>query len=108
MKKAKTTALALKGYPEFLGELKQRIASARLHAARAVNRELIPLYWDIGQEIMERKAELQWGQSVIERLAKDLLSPCHSPVRLEPQRAAEPDQGQSIRAGQAGEEDAQL
>ena len=73
MKKSKkSTALVLNGYPEFLGELKQRIATARLNAARTVNRELILLYWDIGQEILERKAELQWGQSVIERLAKDL------------------------------------
>ncbi len=60
------------GYAEFLGELKSRIQSARLSAARAVNSDLILLYWDIGREIMERKAETQWGQSVIERLARDL------------------------------------
>ena len=30
MKKAKSTTLVLNGYAEFLGELKQRIASARL------------------------------------------------------------------------------
>jgi hypothetical protein len=36
-------------YAAFLTELKGRIVSARLHAARAVNRDLILLYWDIGR-----------------------------------------------------------
>lgn len=35
----------LTGYSAFLGEIKQRIAAARASAARAVNRELVRLYW---------------------------------------------------------------
>jgi hypothetical protein len=58
-------------YVEFVTELKQRIASARLHAARAVNRDLILLYWDIGRGILERQEKLGWGQSVVEMLAHD-------------------------------------
>ncbi len=72
MKKAKSTMLVLNGYPEFLGELKQRIADARLHAARTVNREMIRLYWDIGRAIVEKQQTLNWGDSVVELLAKDL------------------------------------
>lgn len=72
MKTAKSTTLVLNGYPEFLGELKQRIAVARLHAARTVNREMILLYWDIGRAIVEKQQSLNWGDSVVERLAKDL------------------------------------
>ncbi len=72
MKKAKSTTLALNGYAEFLGELKSRIVSARLQAARAVNRELILMYWDIGCGIVERQRTLSWGDSVIEKLARDL------------------------------------
>ena len=41
-------------YTQFLGELKQRIDLARLNAARAVNQNLILLYWDIGRGIVER------------------------------------------------------
>jgi len=59
-------------YVEFVTELKQRIASARLHAALAVNRDLILLYWDIGKGIVERQAAMGWGDSVVEALAKDL------------------------------------
>jgi predicted nuclease of restriction endonuclease-like (RecB) superfamily len=59
-------------YVEFVTELKQRIVSARLSAARAVNRDLILLYWDIGKGIVERQAAMGWGDSVVEALAKDL------------------------------------
>jgi predicted nuclease of restriction endonuclease-like (RecB) superfamily len=59
-------------YAQFVTELKQRIASARLHAARAVNRDLVLLYWDIGKGIVERQAAMGWGDSVVEALAKDL------------------------------------
>jgi len=59
-------------YVAFLTELKQRILSARLGAERAVNSEVVLLYWDIGRRIMEKQAALGWGQSVVELLARDL------------------------------------
>jgi len=59
-------------YAAFLTELKSRIVSARLHAARAVNRDLIQLYWDIGRSIVDKQETLGWGESVVEMLAKDL------------------------------------
>ncbi|MGH9428754.1 MAG: DUF1016 N-terminal domain-containing protein, partial [Terriglobia bacterium] len=59
-------------YSAFLAELKGRSASARLSAARAVNRDLILLYWDIGRGIVEKQEVLAWGESVIERISKDL------------------------------------
>ena len=72
MKKAKSSTLAWNGYTEFLGELKQRIMSARVSAARAVNNDLVLLYWDIGRGIVEKQQTLGWGESVIETIAKDL------------------------------------
>jgi predicted nuclease of restriction endonuclease-like (RecB) superfamily len=59
-------------YVEFVTELKSRIKSARISAARAVNRDLILLYWDIGRGILERQAHLGWGKAVVATLAKDL------------------------------------
>jgi hypothetical protein len=59
-------------YVEFVTGLKQRIVSARLHAARAVNRDLILLYWDIGKGIVEKQGAMGWGDSVVEALADDL------------------------------------
>lgn len=42
-------------YPAFLAEVKGRIQSARIAAGRAVNRELVLLYWDIGRGIVEKQ-----------------------------------------------------
>ena len=60
------------GYEQFLTELKQRITTARVKAALAVNKELILLYWQIGKEILQRQEAEGWGSKVITRLAKDL------------------------------------
>lgn len=53
-------------------DLKSRIASARLSAARHVNRELVTLYWDIGRGIVEKQKALGWGESVVEMVAAEL------------------------------------
>ncbi|HBP6211816.1 TPA: DUF1016 domain-containing protein [Pseudomonas aeruginosa] len=60
------------GYGEWLAELKGRIHNAQQRATLAVNRELVQLYWQIGNEILSRQAQLGWGAKVIERLAHDL------------------------------------
>ncbi|HEX6798963.1 MAG TPA: PDDEXK nuclease domain-containing protein [Ktedonobacterales bacterium] len=59
-------------YPALLAEVKERIRAARYAALRAVNKELIGLYWDIGRMIVERQEGDTWGKSVVERLARDL------------------------------------
>ncbi|MHC5763368.1 PDDEXK nuclease domain-containing protein [Nostoc sp.] len=59
-------------YDAFLSILKQRIRTAQVRAALAVNKELVLLYWQIGKEILQRQHEEGWGTKVIERLAKDL------------------------------------
>jgi len=59
-------------YSRFIAELKERIQSARVAAARAVNRELILLYWDIGRAIVEKQKALGWGDSIVDQLARDL------------------------------------
>ncbi|MBU4305595.1 MAG: hypothetical protein KJ893_08280 [Candidatus Omnitrophica bacterium] len=61
-----------KEYAVFLNEIKSRIVSARIHAIRSVNKELIKLYWDIGKSIVERQEKYKWGNAVVERLALDL------------------------------------
>jgi predicted nuclease of restriction endonuclease-like (RecB) superfamily len=61
-------------YAAWLAELKTRIHSAQQRATRAVNRELVLLYWQIGRDILERQSREGWGSKVIERLAQDLRS----------------------------------
>ncbi len=53
-------------------EIKQRIRSAQYEALKAVNREMINLYWDIGQIIVTQQQGASWGKSVVEQLVKDL------------------------------------
>lgn len=59
-------------YHRFLEELKVRVVSARISAARAVNRDLVLLYWDLGRKIVEKQKMLGWGESVIDRVSCDL------------------------------------
>ncbi len=60
------------GYAHLLAELKERIRTARLKAAVAVNQELILLYWSIGRDILARQTAEGWGARIVERLAADL------------------------------------
>jgi len=59
-------------YVELLDSLKLRIQQARTKAALSVNRELVFLYWDIGNRILEEQASQGWGAQVIELLSSDL------------------------------------
>ena len=43
-----------RSYEEFLEDIKGRIRSAQARAARAINAELIEVYWQIGREILQR------------------------------------------------------
>jgi len=59
-------------YPHLLSEIKERIRSAQYEALRAVNKELVGLYRDIGRMIVERQDVEGWGKAVVEQLAADL------------------------------------
>ena len=59
-------------YGSLLLEVKERIRAAQYRALRAVNKELIGLYWDIGRMIVERQAGDTWGKSIVQQLSGDL------------------------------------
>jgi len=61
-------------YIALLAEIKERVRSAQYAALKAVNKELIALYWDIGRLIEERQKGDTWGKAVVEQLAADLRS----------------------------------
>ncbi len=60
------------GYALALEQLKTRIRSAQLKAAVSINRELIQLYWDIGEHIVKRQEAESWGRSIVNKLAGNL------------------------------------
>src|SRR5688500_17897905 len=59
-------------YQQWVNQLKQDILQARTKAALSVNREMVLLYWRIGQSILEKQEKLGWGAKVIEKLSQDL------------------------------------
>lgn len=59
-------------YPVLLSEIKERIRSAQYEALKAVNKELVGLYWDIGQKIVDRQENGGWGKGVVEKLSEDI------------------------------------
>ena len=61
-----------KEFNQLIVLIKGRIKSSQLQAFRAVNKELINLYWDIGALIVEKQAEHEWGSAVVDMIAKDL------------------------------------
>ncbi len=67
-----STVMTSPEYRRFIEDLKARVISARICAARAVNRDLILLYWDIGHGIVEKQKTLGWGDAVVEMVAADL------------------------------------
>jgi hypothetical protein len=74
-----TPESASPSYEEFLEDIKGRIRSAQARAARAINAELIDVYWQIGHEILRRQTEEgnrrgRGGPKIVERLSVDLRS----------------------------------
>ena len=59
-------------YPRLLAEIKERVRSAQYEALKAVNTELVGLYWDIGRLIVERQADAKHGSAIADQLSKDL------------------------------------
>ncbi len=61
-------------YGSFLIAVKERVRTAQYTALKAVNTELVGLYWDIGRMIVERQSDAKHGLAIAEQLAADLRS----------------------------------
>ncbi|WP_127128014.1 PDDEXK nuclease domain-containing protein [Pseudoflavitalea rhizosphaerae] len=59
-------------YQEWLVGLKRQIRAAQSKAALQVNRELLTLYWHLGQQIQEKLKVASWGDALIPQLSTDL------------------------------------
>jgi predicted nuclease of restriction endonuclease-like (RecB) superfamily len=54
-------------------EIASLIQTSRARAYQAVNRELIDLYWEVGRVISSKIAAAEWGDKVVEELARFLM-----------------------------------
>jgi predicted nuclease of restriction endonuclease-like (RecB) superfamily len=56
---------------DFIAEIKQKIRQAQYEALKAVNVQLIDIYWEIGKSIAEKQSE-SWGKAIVPTLSKEL------------------------------------
>ena len=59
-------------YTQWLVELKARYRSAQIKAAVRVNAEKLLFNWQLGRDLVIKKAESRWGEGIVEQLSLDL------------------------------------
>ncbi len=61
-------------YRDWIGSIKSRVQASQIKAAIAVNRELLELYWFLGEQIIERQDTASWGDGFLKQMSQDLLA----------------------------------
>lgn len=59
-------------YTQWLRDIKSRYRNAQIKAAVKINAEQLQFNWQLGRDLVERKAEEKWGTGVVEQLSLDL------------------------------------
>lgn len=59
-------------YAEWIAELKHRYRSAQVKASVRVNAEKLLFNWELGCDLVQKKAEERWGAGVVEQVSLDL------------------------------------
>lgn len=59
-------------YAEWIAEVKHRYRSAQVKAAVKVNAEKLLFNWQLGRDLVQKKAEERWGAGVVEQVSLDL------------------------------------
>ncbi len=59
-------------YAEWIAELKHRYRSAQVKATVKVNAEKLLFNWQLGRDLVQKKAEERWGEGVVEQVSLDL------------------------------------
>ena len=61
-------------YADWIAEVKHRYRSAQVKAAVKVNAEKLLFNWQLGRDLVQKKAEERWGAGVVEQVSLDLQS----------------------------------
>lgn len=59
-------------YSAQLAELKERYRATQIKAAVKVNSQQLLFNWQLGRELVMRKAEEKWGSGIVEQVSLDL------------------------------------
>lgn len=61
-----------KEYKKFIERIKTNILRYQMKSVVQVNRQLLTLYWSIGENIVKKQEQFGWGDAIVEQVAKDL------------------------------------
>ena len=59
-------------YAKWLSEVKDRYHSAQIKSAVIIHREQLSFNWQLGRDLVLRRAEEKWGAGVVEQISLDL------------------------------------
>lgn len=59
-------------YVDWIADIKSRYRSAQVKAAVKVNTEKLLFNWQLGRDLVQKKAEERWGAGVVEQVSLDL------------------------------------
>ena len=59
-------------YADWIAEVKHRYRSSQVKAAVRVNAEKLLFNWQLGRDLVQKKAEERWGSGVVEQVSLDL------------------------------------
>lgn len=59
-------------YADWIAELKHRYRSSQVKAAVRVNAEKLLFNWQLGRDLVQKKAEERWGSGIVEQVSLDL------------------------------------
>ena len=59
-------------YAQWIAELKHRYRSAQVKASVRVNGEKLLFNWELGRDLVQKKAEERWGAGVVEQVSLDM------------------------------------
>ena len=61
-----------KDYIQWIKDLSSRYRRSQIKASVKVNQEMLQFYWELGKDIVEKKAESRWGSGFMKNLSRDL------------------------------------
>ena len=59
-------------YIQWIKDLSSRYRRSQIKASVKVNQEMLQFYWELGKDIVEKKAESRWGSGFMKNLSRDL------------------------------------
>ena len=68
----KSLSILDKDYLQWIKDLSTRYRRSQVKASVKVNQVMLQFYWELGRDIVEKKAESRWGSGFMKNLSRDL------------------------------------